>query len=186
VSRLRRGVEIGEYELAWLARALTVDQRDALIDAGWDDVAAMFDFAMRRLPELRELWETRLARAPRGLEDGWQRTVALMFWDRAVPLLVANRPQSDVPVVAVAARARESTRSKQGKWEGKGFSRGEVNKVGEIYARNSDLTPWEVWTRYRRVRDPDDDGNLGKDKVADLLAELGDGTAWWDAERELV
>ena len=110
-----------------------------------------------------------------------------------VSVSVENAPAFRDLVVAVmlrdeaaADRGPAPSRSKQGKWEGKAFSRDEVNKVGEIYAMNRDLTPWEVWTRYSRVRNPDDDGNLGKDKVADLLALLGDGTARWDAEGRRV
>jgi hypothetical protein len=105
VPRLRGGVKLSEYELALLARALTTEQRYSLIDAGWDDVAAMFDFAMRRLPELRELWDGRLARVPRGAEDAWLLTMAREFWDQAVPLLLANRPPRD----AAAAVERAAT-----------------------------------------------------------------------------
>lgn len=92
----------------------------------------------------------------------------------------------DLVMAALEPRSRKSNQSKQGKWEGKAFSPTEVGKVAALYMKNPDLTPWEVWVRYERVRDLEDNGRLGRGKVDDLLAALDDGTARWNAKRERV
>ena len=74
--------------------------------------------------------------------------------------------------------------SKQGAWEGKGYSPDEVDKAAEIYMSNRDLTPWEVWTRYERNRG--EEGALGRRKVKDLIDALDNGPARWDSRREHV
>jgi len=100
MPRLRRGVELSEHELALLARELTIDERYALIDAGWDDdLAAAVDFAVRHSAEAREAWEARrearLEWVPRGAEGGHEQFLVLQFWDRAVPVLAEN-PRDDL------------------------------------------------------------------------------------------
>jgi hypothetical protein len=56
------------------------------------------------------------------------------------------------------SRTGPTRASKQGKWEGKAFSPTEVDKVAAFYMKNHDLTPWEVWTLYKRVRNLENSG----------------------------
>lgn len=76
-------------------------------------------------------------------------------------------------------------KSNRGKWE-KHNSEPEANKAAEIYLNNRGLTPWEVWVRYKRVRDATDAGRLSKNMVARLIGDLnGDEPLLvWDAAAE--
>ena len=89
---------------------------------------------------------------------------------------------------ALSPRSRKSKKSRQGTWEGKGFSEDEVDKAAGIYMSNRRLTPWEAWVRYQRVWGLEDDGRLGREKVADLIAALDDDESdvSWDAQRARV
>lgn len=104
MPRLRRGVELGSHELDWLVGALTVEQRYALIDSGWnDDLGAAVDFVCRRSADARLALEARLERTPAGWEDGWWRFCAVRFWDAALPLLEANRPEPPLEAATESA-----------------------------------------------------------------------------------
>jgi hypothetical protein len=111
---IRDVVGVTNYELDVLARALTVEHRDKLVAAGWgDDLGTAVGYALWWSQEVRELWETRLTRVPRGLEAGWERTVALMFWDKAVPVLVARPRELPEPKSRNQKSATRSRRRKQ-------------------------------------------------------------------------
>jgi hypothetical protein len=100
-----------------------------------------------------------------------------------------NEPRIRVVVDEALGDEPPPRASRQGTWEGKAFTPAEVDKVAAICMKNPALTSWEVWTRYRRVRAPDDDGRLGSSrKVADLVALLDDNGSGvtWDAGRKRV
>lgn len=109
MPRLRRGVDLTDHDLVELERALTVEQRYALIDNGWSDLAAAAEFAFRHSPKLVETWQARLDREP-----GWYKAALLMFWDRAVPLLVENPREPDVPAKVDDEGPRPATRPSGG------------------------------------------------------------------------
>jgi hypothetical protein len=87
---------------------------------------------------------------------------------------------------ALPPESQKPHASKQGQWEGKAFSTAEVDKAAKIHMGNHDLTSWEVWVRYQRVRDLDDDGRLGRRKVDDLIEWLDEDESRWDATHEHV
>ncbi len=159
-----------------MAGGLTPDQRWAVIqEFGSPDNAV--DEACRRSDEVSELWQTRHLWPQ---HDFWEA-----FWNRALPALGISR-DDELEEAVSSPTSRKSTESKQGKWEGKAFSEDEVNKAAEIWVSNPGLTPWEVWKRYVRVRNPRDTGRLGRRKVTDLGTALDTGDARWDAEHERV
>jgi hypothetical protein len=116
-SGIRRGVEVSDHELAELIRALTIEQRYALIDAGWgDDVAAAVDFAVRHSADVRQAWEALRAPFPRGHEgEARWRFVLFAFWDRAVPMLVANPREHPEPKARNQGRREPAPRSRRPK-----------------------------------------------------------------------
>ena len=106
--------------------------------------------------------------------------------DFALDLMIDADRRAEELEAALSPRPRKSTKSKQGEWEGKAFSKDEINKAAGIYVKNLDLTPWEVWVRYERVRDLEDSGRLGRRKVEDLVTALDIGDARWNAKRKCV
>jgi hypothetical protein len=82
-------------------------------------------------------------------------------------------------VVAAHAGAAEKPKHQRraprkrtrGSWE-KQVSEAEANKVVEIHLRNGELTPWEVFARYARVRNKREPGWMGRHSVEYLIDAL--------------